>query len=330
MISIGAFAGWVASLIGIPLAWMVGPFVCVGAATLAFDLPQVPPPFRAVGQVIVGGAIGLYLSPLAVKRIAESIVEITAAATAITVAGCIIGILQARLTRTDLATAIYSAVPGGPVDMAVMAAQQGGDPVRTAISQITRIAMVVLLFPPLITLSSAVIVVPESTMGGWADSAILLAVGLACGLGGRLIGLINPFFLGPLIVVGALSAAGAGLSSHHAGVIPMAQVLLGVSLGGLFQRSVFRKAGSFVVSTLVTTSLLLGISAVVAEILSLTTGIDLPTMFLANAPGAVTEMVLTAKVLQLDVPMVASFQIVRILVGVLLVGALLRLARRIF
>lgn len=59
---LGACTGWVADQFGVPLAWMVGPFICIGAATLAYDLPKIPAFFRYLGQLIAGGAIGLYLS----------------------------------------------------------------------------------------------------------------------------------------------------------------------------------------------------------------------------------------------------------------------------
>jgi hypothetical protein len=55
----------------------------------------------------------------------------------------------------------------------------------------------------------------------------------------------------------------------------------------------------------------IGVSALVAGLLSALSDVPLPTMILAMAPGGVGEMSLTAKLLQLGVPLVALFHVVR-------------------
>ena len=56
-----------------------------------------------------------------------------------------------------------------------------------------------------------------------------------------------------------------------------------------------------------------------AALLGLVAEVPLPTLALATAPGGVSEMCITAKVLQLGVPVVTAFQVCR-LVAVLVLA----------
>lgn len=325
LLTIGGVSGYLATLARIPLAWMVAPLITVGTATIAFGLPQLPIRLRHLGQIVVGSAVGLHLTPAAIERIGQDAVPILLGAGIITIAACLIGLTQIRFARTDPATAIFSSVPGGPMDMALMAANHGGDATRTAISQTIRIAMVVVLFPPVLILYSAETFPVAQAFGGWTSSGVLIAVGALAGIALAAIRFLNPYFMGPLIVVGALTGLDVGLEPHHEGVVPAAQVLLGTSLGGMFQSSIFRGSGRFLAGTVATTLVLIAVSAAASELLAVWFDRDFPTMLLSNAPGATTEMVITAQVLHLDVPMVASYQIVRIVFGLLITGLFFRL-----
>lgn len=106
------------------------------------------------------------------------------------------------------------------------------------------------------------------------------------------------------------------------------QVLFGVTLGGMFQRGTFEEAGKFMVSLILTTVTLLAASLVVAELLVLLFHGDFSTVALGNAPAAVAEMVITAQLLHLDVPLVASFQVARVVLGLFLGGLFFTLYTR--
>lgn len=320
VLAASAAAGWTASRLHVPLAWMIGPLLLVGAGTIILDLPQLPKFSRYSGQVIIGGSVGLYLTPQAMERVLANAAPILLGTLLMTILACIISLVQIRLSRIDPATAIFSNIPGGPLDMAIMAESHGGDPARTAAYQTVRIATVVLFFPPVIMFTSAEIFPRVTEYGGWGDSAVLLLIGTIGALAANRMRIMNPFFIGPLLAVGALTAGGMGLAPYHDGVVPAAQVLFGATLGGMFQRRTFEQAGRFMISLIATTVTLLAGSIGVAELLILLFGGDFATMALSNAPAAVAEMVITAQVLRLDVPLVASFQVVRVVLGLFLGG----------
>jgi membrane AbrB-like protein len=321
-------AGAAANTIGVPLAWMIGPMFASALITLLLNRKAPPVFLRVLGQLIIGGALGLHLTPEAFDRILSNVLPIVAGALMLTFMAIAYGLAQARFFGTHRATALYSSVPGGPIEMAVLANQNGGDGARTALAQTLRIVFVVLLFPPILTLAAVTGSAPHAIAGGWPDTAMLLLMAAIAGIAGHFIKLTSPFFLGPMIVVGAMTASGIPLAGHHEGVVPAGQILIGVSLGAMFRRDLFRGASSFLGGLVFSTLFLVCASALVSLSLSATFGLDLSTMMLANAPGAVTEMVITAEVLRLDVAMVASFQFVRVMIALLLVDMINQLMQR--
>jgi len=327
LVAIGAAAGAAASALRMPLAWMIGPLLVSAAIYLLRPQPAPPRAFRFLGQAIVGSAVGLYLTPDALQRVLENGWLVISGALLINVAACSVGLAQAWLGRLDPATALFSNVPGGPAEMAALAEANGGSAPKVAIAQTLRVVLIVLIFPPLLVSASTFPVQPTG-FGSWLDSGILVSAALAAGLLARVLRVPSPFFLGPMTVIGLWTASGALVPQHHQGVVPAAQILLGLSLGAMFRRDLFAGNRYFLAGLALSTLALLALCALVAFVLSHLFDVDLPTLLLSTAPGAVPEMVLTAKVLHFDVPLVASVQFVRIMVGLVAAAALYRLMAR--
>ncbi len=300
----GAVAGYGLSLLGVPLAWMIGSMLMSATMTIAFDVARPPAKLRFAAQTAVGGSIGLYLTPEALARILSFGFPIVASAVLITAAACVIGIAQSRLTGLDRATSIFSCVPGGPLEMANLTALNGGDPGRAAFAQTTRILAIILLFPPFLLASGADMTfigttLSEADLAGIATMLALAAVGATLAFYARV---ANPFFLGPMLVVGlAVGAGGLTIPPLPDLLISTAQVLLGVSLGSMFRRDLMRSGLQFLGATATTTLLLLAVCIGLAELWAIWFDVDFATLALANAPGAVTEMAITAKAMRLDV-----------------------------
>jgi uncharacterized membrane protein AbrB (regulator of aidB expression) len=56
-----------------------------------------------------------------------------------------------------------------------------------------------------------------------------------------------------------------------------------------------------------------------------TTGLHPATLILGTSPGGIAEMAITAKVLQLGVPVVTAFQVCRLVAVLILVGPIFRI-----
>ncbi len=309
-------AGYLMSWLRVPLPWMIGPMVFAGVVSGLGKSVNVPAVTRPVGQTVVAAAVGLSFTPAAVIAVAEQAVPMVAVALLTILAGFIVAGLLMRLTSIDVVSASLASVPGGPVEMAALATRYGVPPGPVAFAQIMRIALLVLIIPPVIVGVAGGAPDPSGYfMGGEPDlvgAGLLLAVAAAGGFVFQALRISSPFFLGAL----GFSAAAAALSWPVAMppliVLASAQVLLGVWLGCMFDREMLLRSRGFIPAALASTLLLLVLCAAMAFGVSALTGIDWQTMVLATAPGSVTEMALTAKVLQQGVAMVTAFHVVRI------------------
>ena len=311
-------AGYTASRLGVPLPWMIGPMLLAAGASFLRNPVKIPRLTRPIGQVVVAGAVGLSFTPTAVTAVSEQIIVMVGVAIVTILAGFLVAAVLMRLTRMDVISASLASIPGGPVEMAELATRYGVPSGPVAFAQTLRIALLVLIIPPVLVAITGNGRGIDSVLGGAGvdtfGAALLLAMAAAGGFLFRLLRLSSPFFLGALASTAAASALSLPVAMPPYWVIASAQVLLGVWLGCMFDRQMLARSGGFVPAAFVSTALLLVLCAAMAIGLSALTGIDWPTMLLATAPGSVTEMALTAKVLGQGVAMVTAFHVVRIFI----------------
>lgn len=309
-------AGIAAFFLHIPLPWVVGPFLVTTAITVATDVEAPPLIGRMMGQVILGSVVGLYVTPDALDRVMSSTLPILLVAVFTILAGCLVTAVVARFGRLDLATALFSSIPGGPVEMALLAERYGGVPGRVAFAQSFRIAAIVLLLPPIFLLCgwTFIDVLRRPVDFNIAGLAALFGAATVSAIVFSAVRLTNAFFLGPMVAVGALTASGLHFSNVPGSVTAYGQLLLGVSLGAMFRRELFRAGVHLLVVGIAGTALLLMLCALVAAAIATLSGLPIESMIIAAAPGGVTEMAITAKAMSLDVSLIAAFHVVRIFV----------------
>ncbi len=98
-----------------------------------------------------------------------------------------------------------------------------------------------------------------------------------------------------------------------------AQLLIGVSLGVRFQQEFLRTAPRWLGAVAAGTLAMIGLCAGFAALLAWATGLHPATLVLGTSPGGIAEMAITAKVLQLGVPVVTAFQVCRLVAVLVLV-----------
>ena len=109
-----------------------------------------------------------------------------------------------------------------------------------------------------------------------------------------------------------------------------AQLVIGISLGVRFSRQFLRAAPRWLGAAALGTAGMIVACALFAWALAWATGIHPVTLMLATSPGGITEMAITAKVLQLGVPVVTAFQVCRLVAVLLLAEPVFRCwARRL-
>jgi membrane AbrB-like protein len=317
-------------LLGTPLPWMIGPLLTMAALRFSGFAVAAPRGGRQTGQVVIAVTMGLYFTPPVAREVLgrwEILVIAALFAAALAYVGAWI---LSRWTDTDRTTALFASVPGGAAEMAMLGERFGARVERIVVAQSLRVLVVVVAVPFAITWSGvhgtdayAGAALPVDAQG----LAVLAACAVAAGLAFWFVGSPNPFFLGPLVAVIALTVAGLSRSAVPPAIVAAGQVLLGCSLGSRFEREFLRRSpryvavvGSSIVAAIV-------ISALFAAGLAWWSGLPVATLVLATAPGGLAEMCVTAEVLQLGVPLVTAAQVIRVIILLTTTAPIFRLLR---
>jgi membrane AbrB-like protein len=112
------------------------------------------------------------------------------------------------------------------------------------------------------------------------------------------------------------------------GLSNAAQLVIGVSLGVRFQREFVHTASRWLASAASGTVVMMALSVGFGLLLAWATGLHPATLILGTSPGGIAEMAITAKVLQLGVPVVTAFQVCRLVAVLILVGPIFQWMNR--
>jgi len=322
--------GALCSYLRIPLAWIIGPLLAMAVGKFSGVRLAPPPAGREFGQIVIACALGLYFSPAVTREVAAHWYLLVFAALLAVLIAYASGWFLARSAGIDSTTALFASVPGGAAEMTLLGERFGAKPDRVALAQSLRILLVVLIVPAAITMLGAHgsdFFQPAQSEVEYPRLFALLAVAAAAGWGLARLRIPNAWMLGPLFVTIFLAVAEARLSAVPAPLSNLAQLLIGCSLGSRFERQFLRSAPRFVIMVCVSVLFAIALSALLAWGIATVGAVAAPTMVLATAPGGIAEMCITAKVLQLGVPLVTAAHVTRVIVLVTTMGPVFRLGR---
>jgi membrane AbrB-like protein len=325
-----AAGGLLCVRLGTPLPWMLGPLFTTALLGMAGVRVGASGRLRNLGQWTIGVALGLYFTPEVVgmlPRLAPALVAGMAWA-------LLLGYLFYRWLlwanpemRADRAGVFFASAIGGASEMAVLAERHGGAIDRVAAAHSLRVLMVVALVPFAFQFAGVTGADPAQPAaaalrpGGLAGLALAASAGVW--LFGRL-GVPNPWVLGPLATTAVLTAVGLPLSAWPPWASPAAQVFLGVALGSRFTPAFARAAPRWFAAVALGTLGMIAGSAAFAWALARLAALHPATVMLGTAPGGIAEMCITAKVLQLGVPVVTAFHVTRYVAVSMLTGVAYR------
>jgi hypothetical protein len=314
----------------LPLPWMIGPLLAMASANFAGAQLRAPTGGRAAGQVVIGTALGLYFTPLVGREVLLHWPLLALAAAIALFLGVLGAYVLRLLAGIDARTAFFASVPGGAAEMAVLGERYHARVDRIALAQSLRIVVVVIVVPFALTYSGAHgsdAYQPAAVALDWPRLSGLLALAGAVGGLVALLGLPNAFMFGPLALAIALTSSGLELSSMPAPLTNAAQVLIGCALGSRFEQRSLRTMPRYVAGVLLSIALAIGAAAALAFALAWWSGVPAPSLVLAIAPGGIAEMCITAKVLQLGVPLVTAAHVTRVMVLITATAPVYRAAR---
>lgn len=315
---LGAVAGTLSAWIGIPLPWMLGPFFVFAALSASGRSFLLLPFGREVAQVAVGLAIGLRFTAASIVALSLLLPEMMLATLYLIIVTTLAAGLFKRLAGVDPVTAFFATAAGGVADMAIIAQKFGGVPSSVAVVHAMRVSMVVAVTPFIVLAvtgefaSSGVQTAAVPGNGLALVAALAFAALVAWSL--RPTPLPNPWLVGPILAGMFLGITGLYELAVPGWLITIAQILLGVWLGCQFRRNLLTKLPRVTASAVVVAGLLVLAALMGALAMSSMSSLPYTTAFLALAPAAVTEMVLIAKVMNLDAETVAAFHVMRILI----------------
>ena len=227
------------------------------------------------------------------------------------------------------ATSYFASAIGGASEMTLLAERHGARTDLVAAAHSVRLVIVVVSVPFAMQwaqnhwgLQVDVRLLPGPLVAQWPG---LLWLALATA-GGALLMIwfkrTNPWFMGALLVSMVLTLSGVNWSAVPTALSNAAQLVIGVSLGVRFQREFVHTAPRWLASVATGTVVMMLLSLGFGLFLAHTTGLHPATLILGTSPGGIAEMAITAKVLQLGVPVVTAFQVCRLVAVPLMVGPL--------
>ena len=332
-------AGLVADAIGMPVAWLVGPMLASVAVSVAGYAPGPREPIANKVFVVVQGVIGATLSASftidALAPLGQHWLPISVAVVLVLLVSIGAGVVLARLAALDVATASLGTVPGGAAGMVAMSEELGGDARLVAFMQYARLVIVILTIALLARFVSPETEPVTQTLRTAEGSPLVVRYGLAVAvaMAGSWLGirlrLPAGALVGPMVVGLVPGLVGVGPLAWPAVVLSGSYLLLGARVGSRFDRAVMRRIWGLLPFALV---FILGLSLICAGLgwaLAAVTGLDLLTALLATSPGGIDAATIAALDTGANVTMVASIQMARLLLMVL-VGPFIvrRLVRR--
>lgn len=327
-----AAGGLIFSWLRTPLPWMIGPLIAMASCNFAGARLRAPSGSRQIGQLVIGCALGLYFTPAVVGEVASYWPLLITAALFALVLAAACGWFLSRVTDTDRTTAFFASVPGGAAEMAILGERYGGKVDRIALAQSLRILVVVIVIPFALTYSGVHgthAYAPSQASFNWPGLAALLGLGVGAGLLLSALRMANPFMFGSLLVAAAITATGGQLSSIPQWATNLGQLLLGCALGSRFESQFLGNLARFACAVLGSIAAALLVAALFSGLLAWLTGLPTASLVLATAPGGIAEMCITAKVLQLGVPLVTAAHVTRVLVLISATAPLFRLAKHL-
>ena len=331
-LAICALSGALLSALHAPLPWMIGPLLAMALGKFLGANIAPPAGSRSAGQLTIACALGLYFTPAVAAEVAAHWYLMVAAAVLAVLLAYASGWFLMRSAGLDATTALFSSVPGGAAEMTILGERFGARPDRVVLAQALRVCIVVLVVPFAFTalgMRGADAYRPAQLA---VDGLGLIALlGIAAAAGGLLAKLRvpNAWMLGPLAVAAAFTIGEVSFSAIPTWLSNAAQLLLGCSLGAGFERESLRRSPRFIGMVCLSVALAMLASAVAAWGLAVLGSVPVTTMVLATAPGGMAEMCVTAKVLQLGVPLVTAAHVTRVIILVTTTAPTFRLAKRL-
>ena len=327
-IAVALAGAGLATVISLPAPALIGSTIAVTLAALSNVPLMIPALLRNAGFAVIGATLGAGVTPDFLSEIAHYPASLVMLTLSVVVMMAVSSLFLVRFFGLDRNTAILATAPGALSYTLALASEGRGDVRAVMVLQSTRLLLITLVLPPLLTLADPV--APSGFAGAYGilgpvESLALLALSAIAGFGLERVKAPAAFILGGLLVSGI--GHGTGLLEGRLAEpvtfvgFAIAGAVIGTRFGGLPLGDLRRLGFAGVLATIVAVS----VSALVSLGLALVSGIPFAQVLVAFAPGGVEGMSAMALALGYDPLYVAIHHIYRIM---LLIGGLAFILRK--
>ncbi|MBE2276715.1 MAG: AbrB family transcriptional regulator [Rhodobacteraceae bacterium] len=322
-LAVGTLGGAVFRILHLPLPWMLGSMTACMIASMAGLPAAIPGRLRPFMSSVVGAMLGTTFTTAMIGDLADLWASLLGLFVFLLVSASCCYVYLRRAAGFPPMTALFAAMPGGITDIVLMSEERGADERRVALVHATRIFMIVLTFPLLLSFLSTVEIggARAAMFRGWdsmspQDFAWFIAAAVGGVWFGTLVRMPARNLLGPMMVSAAMHMANLTDFVIPSGAVSCAQIVIGSAIGCRFQGITGRDLLRTIAVAFGSSLLLATISICFAMGLERLTGFSFAALLLAYAPAGMSEMSLVALALHVEVPFVVLHQVARIFLAI--------------
>ena len=310
----------IAQQLQLPIPWLLGPLFITALLKINNAPIDCHKSARQFGLLIIGLSLGLYFSPEMIHLVFSHWEVLLVGLCLSLILGALSALFLFKWGNVDFKTAWFASAIGGANEMTNLAEQYSAQLDKVASAHALRVLLVVVFIPFFYQFmgwhGTDISTFNKVSSTNWLNFSVLVVLCLFGCLTFKKFRLPNPWTFGPLLVAILLTSNNIHLSAIPPSILHLGQVLLGWSLGNKFSSNFFKTAPQFLSIVTLSNLCTIFLAGISAYILLYFSNIPFPTLLLGLAPGGVAEMTLTAKILQLGVPLVTAFHVVR-MIGVM-------------
>ena len=325
--------GWqIMRILRVPAAALLGPMLFIGAAEImGLPISTLPNIVLLAVQLTLGLFVGIRIDREKVNFLKQGMLIPSLLVIGWTIVFTLAPILLLTYTTNlDLATILFGATPGGMAEMSIIAMNYNADIAVVSLLQFMRLVMVLILVPLI-----AAKVKAEDKQGGVIESAAgskvvekrdLKASSQIIG-SGLLFGGLSIYLGFPAGgIIG--TSLGVGMASIYLGkrvalpgsLLTAAQLGIGLTVGTHFRPDTVSAFLSLMIPGMLFSILMVIGAVILAIILGRLTKWNLSTTLLCTAPAGVTQMVIVASDIGVDMVKVTYFHVLRLMTIYLIIS----------
>ena len=307
-------AGFLATLINMPLPWMLGPLIGTMILSFAGFKMVVSKKMRSSSRFLIGILLGSTFSAETLSRVSEWPLSLSILLLSTVVIILVSTFYLIHVAKFDRLTALSASLPGALSTIPAISIQLGADPKRVVLPHLIRITLIVMLVPTFYSWwQNTPLTSPSGVAGGydmWGTNLWVIFCAIPGWYVAKLLRLPIPELTGSMMVTAGFALMGYPLSFPD-WLFALTFILLGSAIGvRVYGMKIleFFKTGKHAFAS---TALTLLVTLCSASLIYVFTDIEFHIIMLAVMPGGIAEMTILAAVLGVDPVFVAFHQISR-------------------